>query len=552
MGQDTVIALNGEIYNYRELRQELRGLGHEFSSRSDTEVARSAYLEWGAEAIPRFNGMFAMAIWDHRAHRLLLARDRFGVKPLYYYCDDNVFVFASEIKVILLHPAIRAKVSLPVLDQYFTFQNILTDHSLFDGIRILPPGHTLSVSPDGVSQLRAYWDFPLHKPKLDISRSEASAEISRLLQQAVERQLVSDVPVGAYLSGGIDSGSVSALASQKMGRIPTFTCGFDMSSASGLEFGLDERAQAEELANLLKTEHYEVVLHAGDMEHVLPDLIYHLEDLRIGQCYPNFYVARLASKFVKVVLSGTGGDEIFAGYPWRYKTDSGPDFVSSYYKSWQRLVPDSDKQLLFRPGVYQASSNSREIFRSILGSKFSSPLNPEERLNSCLYFELKTFLHGLVIVEDKVSMAHGLETRLPFLDNDLVDFACSLPADFKIDSLTKKSTVDENDLTRFQRTPSRSREGKAILREALLSILPPNFVQRPKQGFSAPDASWFRGESIHYIRGLLLNKNARIYEYLETSYVRRQIEEHVSGEENHRLFIWSLLSFEWWLRRFLP
>jgi asparagine synthase (glutamine-hydrolysing) len=557
---DVVVTYNGEIYNFAELRAELEGRGHTFRSRGDSEVVVHAYEEWGDSCIERFNGMFAFAIWDRPRRRLLLARDRYGIKPLYYFWNGTALVFGSEIKAILAHPAVSPRVSLEALSQYFTFQNILTDDTLFAGIRILPAGTslTLDLRRDARPQLHRYWDFDLRRPE-PMDRGEAADELHRLFTKAVSRQLVSDVPVGSYLSGGMDSGSITAVARSQLGRLTSFTCGFDLSSASGLELGFDEREKAEVLANLLKTEHYEVVLHAGDMEHVMPELIWHLEDLRVGQCYPNYYVARLAGKFVKVVLSGTGGDELMAGYPWRYY--HGPsgigcsDFLRNYYGFWQRLVTDDEKPSLFRPDVRRALGDysTSDVFRDVLAPALpdGSSAGPEDLVNASLYFELKTFLHGLLVVEDKVSMAHGLETRVPFLDNDLVDFSLRIPAALKLRSLDSPGPfVDENDVARRRRLEQRNCDGKVILREAMSRIIPAEVAVRAKQGFSAPDASWFRGESIDYVTRFLGSADAKLYEYLEPDYVANTLSEHVSGKSNHRLLIWSLLSFEWWLRRF--
>jgi asparagine synthase (glutamine-hydrolysing) len=356
----------------------------------------------------------------------------------------------------------------------------------------------------------------------------------------------------------MDSGSITAVARRHLGRLTTFTCGFDLTSASGLELGWDERANAEVLANLLKTEHYEVVLHAGDMEHVMPDLISGLEDLRVGQCYPNYYVARLASKFVKVVLSGAGGDELTAGYPWRYfrsaNSDGRDGFYRRYYDFWQRLVPDEDKQALFAPALRAevANESTFEVFRGVMetAAGLPAPRSQEDFVNTSLYFELKTFLHGLLVVEDRVSMAHGLETRVPFLDHDLVDFVQRLPVGFKLRMLDSPAPpVDENETAKLRRYGQDG--GKMILRDAMRRIIPSDVTNRVKQGFSAPDASWFRGESIDYITTLLGDRRARIYDFLQPHYVDRMLGEHCRGERNHRLFIWSALSFEWWLRRFM-
>jgi len=551
-----VITYNGELYNYQELRLELEAAGHRFHSASDTETVLHAYEQWGQRCLGRFNGMFAFAIWNRRSGQLFLARDRFGVKPLYYAQQGGAFLFASEIKALLAHSAMRASICYPALNEYFTFQNILSDRTLFDGVHLLPPGTcmTVTLGDTAAPHQRRYWDYDFTTAPLAISFEEAAEELYRLFVQAVTRQLVSDVPVASYLSGGMDSGSITAIARRQLGRLMTFTAGFDLSSASGLELGFDERAQSEVLANLLKTEHYEMVMHAGDMEYVMPELIWHLEDLRVGQCYPNYYVARLAGKFIKVVLSGAGGDELFGGYPWRYYRglggNGGADYFRRYYEFWQRLVPDEEKEDLFNRDTTRAVSghSTFDVFRGVFRDVDLPLETPSDLVNASLYFELRTFLHGLLVVEDRISMAHSLETRVPFLDNDIVEFACRLPPSHKLLDLTAAAQrVDEDDIGKFMRTDS----GKAVLRRAMGRVIPAEVTTRVKQGFSAPDASWFRGESIDYVNGLLRDPRARIYEFLQPAYVARRLDEHSSGRHNHRLFIWSLLSFEWWLRKFL-
>ncbi|MCJ7530359.1 MAG: asparagine synthase C-terminal domain-containing protein, partial [Anaerolineales bacterium] len=308
----------------------------------------------------------------------------------------------------------------------------------------------------------------------------------------------------------------------------------------------------------LQTEHYEMVLHAGDMEHIMPELIWHLEDLRVGQCYPNYYIARLASKFVKVVLSGAGGDELFGGYPWRYyrgvNSQGANDYYQNYYNFWQRLVGDEEKVELYNLDTYRQirDHSTFDIFRNVFQSA-NLPFNTKEDfINASLYFEFKTFLHGLLVVEDKISMAHSLETRVPFLDNDLVDFACHLPPKFKLRYLDKiKRTVDEDQPGKRLLYNRQSKDGKMILREAMKRVIPSVVTERVKQGFSGPDASWFRGESINYVNRLLRDPDAKIYDYIEPAFVKKRLDEHGSGQHNHRLFIWSLLSFEWWCRMFL-
>ena len=553
------IVYSGELYNYRELRPELETAGHRFRSQSDTEVLVHAWEQWGAASLERFNGHFAIAIWDANKQRLVLARDRFGTKPIYYFFDGSRLAFGSEIKAILSLGDVPRKVSAAALNEYFTFQNVLTDMTLFEGIRLLPAGCLLQIDavPGARPEQSQYWDYRIAEKPLAMSEEETAEELYRLFTQAVTRQLMSDVPLGCYLSGGMDSGSITAVARARLGRLMSFTGGFDLSSASGLELGFDERERSEVLANLLKTEHYEMVMHAGDMEVVMPKLIWHLEDLRVGQSYPNFYMARLAGKFVKVVLSGAGGDELFGGYPWRYYRalgGKGADFARRYYDFWQRLVPDQDKAALFQPDVCTSidGHSTFDVFSGVLAGANLEAETHEERINSSLYFELKTFMHGLLVVEDKLSFAHGLETRMPFLDNDLVDFAMQVPVGLKLRNIEQLANgIDEDDVLKMRRYEFQSGDGKMILRRAMSRIIPEEVTSRKKQGFSAPDASWFRGESIDYIQSLLHGSDARIYNYLQPCYVRNVLDEHSQGKVNHRLLIWSLLSLEWWLRNFM-
>jgi asparagine synthase (glutamine-hydrolysing) len=554
------LVYNGEVYNFQELRTELEQGGHQFRSRTDAEVVLHAYEEWGAEALDRLNGMFAFAIWDSLRRELFVARDRYGVKPLYYYDDGATFLVASEIKAFLEHPSFRVKVDPHALLEYFTFQNIFSDRTLFENVRLLPPGHyaVLSLRDDGSSLERTqFWDFHFRDPEQESSADEYRRELTRLFDQAVQRQLISDVPIGAYLSGGMDSGAITAVAAQHIPYLSTFTCGFDLSSASGLELGFDERERAEALSYRFRTEQYEVVLKAGDMERAMSDLIWHLEDLRVGQSYPNYYVSRLASKFVKVVLAGTGGDELFAGYPWRYyravRNLGFDDYVEKYYRYWQRLVPNRVIHRLFQPDVWNDVRDDMTIdtFRTVIARDRQDLASPGDYVHRSMYFEAKTFLHGLLLVEDKLSMAHGLEMRVPFLDNDVVDFASALPVSTKLRDLGEVARLDENlPGPKRERFLRKTNDGKLILRDVLAQYMPREYTTGVKQGFSGPDASWFRGKSIDYVRDLVLNPGARIYEYLREGTVKELVEEHLHGAKNRRLFIWSLLCFEWWLRRF--
>ena len=553
------LTYNGEVYNFQELRVELESLGHQFKSRTDSEVVLKAYAQWGERAVERFNGMFAFAIWDKHERTLFLARDRYGIKPLYYTMCGNKFLFGSEIKAMLANPAYRTDIDHEGLFEYFAFQNFFTARTLFKDVRLLPAGTHLKVraASANVGTPHTYWDFSFAEPDSPLRDEDYIEEVDRLFQRAVSRQLVSDVDIGAYLSGGMDSGSVTALAARQLPYIKSFTCGFDLNSASGVELGYDERASAEYMSYLFKTEHYEMVLKAGDMERVMPKLTWHIEEPRVGQSYPNYYAAQLAGKFVKVVLSGTGGDEIFAGYPWRYYravvNNDFEDYADKYYGFWQRLLPNGSANKVFAPIRSKIGGlSTRDIFHNVFQQHAATLTRPEDYINHSLYFEAKTFLHGLLVVEDKLSMAHSLETRVPFLDNDLVDFAMKIPSRLKLGNLSEVVRLNENEPgNKTKNYFNKTKDGKLVLRKVMERYIPQAITEKEKQGFSAPDASWFKGESIDYVRRTLYDDNAHIYDFLDRKSVHALVNEHLDGKENRRLLIWSLLSVEKWCQTFL-
>lgn len=545
-----VLTYNGEIYNHLELRAELERKGYQFHSRTDTEVLLNVIAEWGIRGLKKLNGMFAFAIWDKEKKRLILARDRYGIKPLYYSRQGNCFRFASEQKAITADRDFKSKLNKEALLEYFTFQNIFTDQTLHEDIHLLPAGHFMVVDPAKEAPVRVhqFWDFNFREPDQRASIEEYREELDRLFVQAVNRQLMTDVELGSYLSGGIDSGAITAIASKSYPYMKTFTCGFDLNSASGIELAYDERARAEQMSYHCKTEHYEMVLKAGDMERVIPSLTYHLEEPRVGQSYPNYYAAQLASKFVKVVLSGAGGDELFGGYPWRYYravvNENFEDYIDKYYVFWQRLLPNTIIKEAFAP-IWDDVKHvwTRDIFRDVFKHHMPKLTRPEDYINHSLYFEAKTFLHGLLVVEDKLSMAHGLESRVPFLDNDLVDFAMQCPVDLKLNNLSEVVRINENEPGNktnqyFQKT----KDGKQIVRDVMKKYMPPEISQAEKQGFSAPDASWFKGESIDFVKEKLLRKDAPLYDYLDPDIALTLINDHLSGQQNRRLLIWSFLN----------
>jgi asparagine synthase (glutamine-hydrolysing) len=558
--QRYILTYNGEIYNFRELRAELEAAGHWFRSQSDSEVLLAALGQWGTDALLRLNGMFAFALWDRKERKLLLARDRYGVKPLYVSRQGSRVAFASEQKAFLADPAFERRLDRRALLEYFTFQNLFTDRTLLEGVNLIPAGHfaildLAKASPE--LALSRYWDYQFREPATPARPEEYREELDRLFRQAVTRQLVSDVELGSYLSGGMDSGSITAITAMHFPNLKTFTCGFDLSSASGIELAFDERVKAEAMSARFRTEHYEMVLKAGDMERSLPRLAWHLEEPRVGQSYPNFYAAQLASRFVKVVLSGAGGDELFGGYPWRYYraavNDDFDHYVDKYYGYWQRLVDNGHLKKMFAPIAADVEDvRTRDIFHEVFDTHAHALERPEDYINHSLYFEAKTFLHGLFVVEDKLSMAHSLETRVPFMDNDLVDFAMQCPVSLKLNRLHEVIRLNENEAGDKQGQYFRkTNDGKQILRDIMSRYIPDEITKAEKQGFSSPDASWFKGESIDFVRARLLGENARIYEVLDRAAVSELIGQHLRGQENRRLLIWSLLNVNEWMEQVL-
>lgn len=584
LSQNIWVVYNGEIYNFREIRAELEKLGHKFKSNTDTEVIIYSYAEWGIDCIKKFNGMFAFALYDNFNKKLYLVRDRYGIKPLYYSLTREPFgwslLFASEIKALMNYEYFQKEIDLDGVVEYFSFQNFYTDRTFWKHAKLLLPGHYIEINLKsksagkidclsrhkslitGFSQyyevflssnlevkIFQYWDFEPFQEKFKSKEGDLINLLEEVFETAVNRQLLSDVEIGSYLSGGMDSGSISAIASkyfrEKKGSFKTFTIGFDLHSASGMEITFDERKKAEHMAYLFETEHYEMVLKAGDMQRCLSTLVYHLEDTRVGQSYPNYYAAKLASKFVKVVLSGCGGDELFGGYPWRYyyvlNAKNFDEFVQRYFKFWTRLFPSEVFDQVFTPIKGQYTAIPREIFISVIPECFrKNNYSLNEDIELAIYFEQKTFLHGLLIVEDKLSMKHSLESRVPFLDDELVDFSQKIPVNLKITNIENFSNLDENDLKKIKKT----NDGKVILRKMMKKYVPDEISNSVKQGFSAPDGSWFRGESIDFVRKVLLNPKARIYDFLDIKVIQDLLDDHLSGRKNRRLLIWSLLNCE--------
>ncbi len=548
-----IISYNGEIYNFKDIKKELQKKGHNFFSSGDTEVVLKSFVEWGKGCLAKLNGMFSFCIFNKKDRILTLARDRFGIKPLYYLEKKNYFLFSSEIKSFKFHPKVSLEMDQESLAEYLTFQNFIDDETLFKNVKILKPGYFMEIDSNGIKKIENFYNFDFEKNTKNGSYSETKTKLKHILSKSVDRQLISDVPVSCLLSGGIDSSAITAIASKKIKNLKTFTIGFNMQSISGIEIFFDERKKAEQISAELGTEHYSLMLKSGDMEKAFDDLVWHLEEPRVGQSYPNFYASKLASKFNKVILTGTGGDELFAGYPWRYYKNKEliqiDDFYNTYFTSWNRLLSHGDLQKILDRKLDRYKFYDK--FKHILDIKIYNP-SFKDLINYSLKFEIKTFLHGLLIVEDKLSMAHSLETRVPFLDNELSDYALKIPLEMKLKNFEKKTHIDENIFeNKVDYFYDNYSDGKLILRDALKEILPPEIISTRKQGFSGPDKTWFKGKSIDFVKANLFDKNQKLFEFLDHRIVKEKVSQHINGEKNNRLLIWSFIYLNFFIKKFL-
>jgi asparagine synthase (glutamine-hydrolysing) len=530
---DLWLVYNGEIYNYKDLRALMEEQDFSFSSESDSEVLLAMYEAYGPEMVHRLNGMFAFAIWDVDRKSLFMARDRYGIKPLYYTrLPNGEFAFASEVKALLTLGADKS-LDVQALSEHLTFQNMFEGRTLLKSVRMLEPGHWARLDADsGELFVQKYWE-PVFAPDGTQSANWAD-EVRHVFEDAVSSQLVGEVPIGSFLSGGMDTGAITAVTTRTLPNLHTFTAGFDLSGVEGDERLFDERLVSRELANHLQTRHHEMMISPDAMPACLPQMVWHLDDFRAGISYQNYLVSRMVAQHVTVVMSGVGGDELFAGYPWRYEPmlsfDSGnsPAFADQYYQSWTRLLSEEEKQSLFTPDLWRhlEGFSTRDSFKRVLkGCKAEHPLD------KAMCFDMKTFLHGLLVVEDRLSMAHSVESRVPFLDNRLVDLGLTLPAETKLKRLADGQTAS-----------------KWILREALRGLLPEEVLTRRKQGFTPPDATWYRGQTRRYIEDLLLSDQALQRGLFRPDTLRGLLESHFNGQRNHRFVIWSLMCLEWWHR----
>ena len=551
--------LNGEIYNYQELRSVLQREGHTLSTDGDTEVLAHLAEKRDAIALARnLDGMFAFAIWDRQRERLLLGRDRMGKKPLYYWRSARAFVFASEIKGVLAHPDVSRELDERAISAYLTFGYVPTPHTFFAGIKSLPPAHVLTMTPGGDPTIERYWQ--LHVPgvngsadTLDISLDEAALEVRRRLEDAISRRLISDVPLGAFLSGGIDSSTIVALMAGVMGeRVKTFTIGFEDRE------GFDERPFARAVASRFGTEHHESVVHPEAVDLVERLVWHHDQPFGDSSAVPTFLLNQVAREHVTVALAGDGGDELFAGYErfalgvavdralvvpasvrsagrraldalpasalggsvdraQRFATmvDEGMPWA---FLGWISYVPEAWRRRLLPKTDDWAREGYAQLWRSSKGAR---------TLDRLLALNIETYLlDDLLVKMDRTSMAHGLEVRSPFLDIELLEFASRLAPGLK----------------------ARGLSFKRVLKRAVVDLLPSEILSRPKRGFGVPLDRWFREDLAVYTQSML-GPGAHVRCHLDGNALDQLLAEHRSGAARHGHALWTLLTLEIFLRR---
>ena len=556
------VVFNGEIYNFRDLRSDLERLGHRFATQSDTEVVVHAYEQFGVGCVEHLWGMFALALWDSARKRLLLARDRLGKKPLVYYrAPDNGLAFASEFQALLAHPAVPREVNPTAIDDYLTYLYVPSPTSAYRDVRKLPPGHRLVWQPDRLVVER-YWS-PYFGGKLELPEDEAVEQFGDLFRDAVRRRLIADVPLGAFLSGGIDSSSVVAeMAVLSTSQVKTFSIGFG-------ERDLDELGYARQVAERFGTEHHERIVEPHALA-ILPTLVRHYgEPYGDSSAVPSYYVSRLTREHVTVALNGDGGDELLAGYERHWaarlaaRYDSLPEFVRhrlvqplvpwvpaprqrrAFLRRAKRFLaaahlPVLDRYLLW-VGAYspaqKASLYSPDFVHSLHGNDSGhwlraslapepelDPVDAVQRADTLLYLP-----EDLLVKIDIASMASSLEARSPFLDHRLVEFCAMLPSSYKL----------------------RGRTSKWLLRRLMRDRLPSRILTRPKMGFGVPVGEWLRGELRPLLDDTVLSARALERGYFKPDAVRSIVDEHVSGRADRTPHLWALLMLELWFQTFI-
>jgi asparagine synthase (glutamine-hydrolysing) len=551
------VIFNGEIYNYRELRAELETKGHIFKTHSDTEVIVHAYEEYGYDCVQHFNGMFAIAIWERAARRLVLMRDRLGVKPLFYWVAGSNLVFGSELKAVIAHTKVPRQLDINSLDNFLSLEYIPGPRTIFKDIHKLPPGHLL-IFEETTIKLRQYWDLP-YRP-FEAVDDACVEELAELIKESVRIRMVSDVPLGAFLSGGIDSSSIVAYMSQMSSNpVQTFSIGFEDDS-------YNELSDAQVVADYFGSHHRTQVLNS-DITDLAEKLVYHLDEpMADFSIFPTFLVSQLASQSVKVVLSGDGGDELFAGYdtyiaeslsryyqwlPRRLRQNALPSLMnrippqpakkgllnktkrmveggaletSLHHVRWMIFLSNLEKEKLYHSDLRGRLNGytTNSIFESYFSqAALFDPLAQQQ------YVDIKTYLPDDILAKvDRMSMAASIEARVPLLDYRIAEFALNLPPEMKL---------------------HRSRT-KVILRQAMQKLLPEVSLTKPKQGFSIPMKHWLRSSLRPMLQDLLSEECVRQRGYFNPPTVSGWVKEHLDGSANHSHRLWALMVFELWHR----
>lgn len=568
----SVVAMqNGELYNYREVRDELEKKGHKFVTRTDTEIIPFLYEEYGEDFLDHLNGMFAIALWDTRLKKLILARDRFGEKPLYYGVFDGRLIYASEPKAILAHPSVTAELDLEALRHYLSYDYVPAPRSIYKGIFKLPAAHVLTVE-NGEIKTRRYWNPSWKKGNEErengtrgtVRFATSAAELRKLLSDAVRMRLVSDVPLGILLSGGVDSSTVAAFAVQHASeKVKTFSIGFE-------EDSFDESKYARQVAAHLGTEHYEATLSVETAADLISEIGTWLDEpLSDGSLIPTFMLARFVRHHVTVALGGDGGDELFAGYPmyyahkvsnayaavpWlirkgliepvvkrlpvstenlsfeykakRFVRSSKYDMVERHHSWFGSFTQDEQRRLLTPQVLEETSSDVYADARKMLD--LCDAANEIERMQ---FLDINYYMAEDILTKvDRAAMAVSLETRAPFLDPRVGEFAASIPLGFKL----------------------RGSQGKYILKTAVEDLLPHEILHRKKKGFGIPIAEWLKGRLNPLMHDLLDAKRLREQGLFDREYVGKLIVEHEKGVASHHKQLWTLLVFQLWYDNFLP
>jgi asparagine synthase (glutamine-hydrolysing) len=545
------VVLNGEIYNFRDLRNDMRRRGHVFTTDTDTETIVHLYEEYGDRCVDHLRGMFAFALWDEKRRRLLAARDRLGVKPLYYAEIGGRLVFASELKALLELPDAEPEINWRAASHLFTFLTTPVSESIVRGVHKLPAAHLLVAEPGRRAQVLPYWDVQF-RPNLLRSAADFIEELRALVDESVRLRLVSDVPLGAFLSGGLDSSAVVASMAPRMpGPLKTFTIGF-------ADQAFDESAHARRVAREFGTEHHELMLDP-DLTDVVEDIAWHLDEpFGDSSAIPTYMVSKLAARHVKVVLSGDGGDEIFAGYD-RYAVEARrrafrlPGFARTVAGGAAALLPpgakgrnflrnlalDGSRRYLDESTLFRRDDMERLFAPEVLDhmgddDSSSEALGYLERagghwLSAARYMDIKSSLPLDILTKvDRMSMAHSLEAREPLLDHRLVEFAATIPPEMML----------------------RGGTTKWIFKEAMRGILPDDIIDRRKQGFGVPLGRWFRGKLGGFVHDLLLTKRSRERGFFNPIAIENLVRRHEAGRPLD-LQVWTLLSFELWCRAFI-